>query len=106
MKIVQVNYTRQRPASDPEQAAAMTAAAERLAQLPGMIWKIWSYDDEAQTALSVYLFDTEANARAFGDGPLEASLGANPGIGNIVVTYFDVDEGLSAITRGPVGAAG
>lgn len=102
MKILQVNYSRQLPKGDLEQAKRMSAAAEKLAQLPGLLWKLWAYDDDQQRAVSYYLFDSEQNARAWGEGPLRASLGSQPGIGDITTQYFDVDVDLSRITRGPV----
>ena len=36
---------------------------------------------------------------------MPASLGGLPGVSDIEVRYFDVDESLSAITRGPLAAA-
>jgi hypothetical protein len=105
MKLLVVNYRRELGHDDPEQAASMMQSAEKLAGLPGLIWKIWLYDDSEQVAQSVYLFDSEESARAWGDGPLRSSLGRYPGIGDIETSYFDVDEGLSAATRGPLSAS-
>jgi hypothetical protein len=73
--------------------------------VPGLVWKLWSYDDDEQTAASVYLFDSEESARAWGDGPMKPALSSHEGIGDIEVSYFDVDEDLSAITRAPLTAA-
>jgi hypothetical protein len=48
----------------------------------------------------VCLFETGEQARAWGDGPMRDALGSHPGISDIEVRYFDVDERLSAVTRG------
>jgi hypothetical protein len=103
MKLLQVNYRRERGQDDAEQAEHQRGAAERIAQAPGLQWKIWIYDDENQAAGGIYLFDSEEHARAFGDG-IPALLEKLPGVGDIERRYYDVDEALTAVTRGPVAA--
>lgn len=105
MKLLQVNYRRERGQDDTEQAEHLLGAAERISGLPGLHWKIWIYDDSRQAAGGIYLFDTEDHARAWGDEMLPASLGRLPGVSQIEARYFDVDESLSEITRGPLVAA-
>ena len=105
MKLLVVKYTRQLGQDDSDQAARMMQSAEKLAGLPGLIWKIWMYDDSEQVAGSLYLFESEESARAWGDGALRSSLGSHPGINDIETSYFDVDERLSAVTRGPLTAS-
>ena len=102
MKLLVVRYSRQRGSDDPEQARGFLAAAEKIAGLPGLVWKLWGYDDTEHAAESIYLFDSEEHARAWGDGPMTPALSSHPGIGDIEVRYFDVDEGLSLVTRGPL----
>ena len=105
MKLLQVNYRRERGQDDAEQAEHLLGAAERISGLPGLQWKIWIYDDSNAVAGGIYLFDTEARARAWGDEMLPASLGRLAGVTDIDAKYFDVDERLTEITRGPVIAA-
>ncbi len=105
MKLLVVRYARRLPSEDSDQARAFLAAAEKIARLPGLVWKLWGYDDAERAAESVYLFETEAHARSWGDGPLRAALGSHPGIGDIEVSYFDVDERLSEVTRAPLAVA-
>jgi hypothetical protein len=105
MTLLTVHYGRERGHDDPDQAAAMRQAAETIAKVPGLVWKLWGYDDVEHTATSIYLFDSESHARAWGDGPMVPALSAYPGIGNILVDYYDVDEELSAVTRAPLQAA-
>ena len=104
MKLLLVRYGRQRGHDDPDQARSFHHAAEKIAGLPGLVWKLWSYDDSAHVAASIYLFDSEEHARAWGDGAMKPSLGSHPGISDIAVSYLDVDEQLSAITRAPLFA--
>jgi hypothetical protein len=102
MKLLVVRYGRQLGKDDPEQARGFLEAAEKIAGLPGLVWKLWGYDDSEHVAESVYLFDTADHARAWGDGPMKAALGSHPGISDIEVRYYDVDEELSAVTRAPL----
>jgi len=102
MKLLVVRYGRQLGKDDPEQARGFLAAAEQIATLPGLIWKLWGYDDSEHIAESVYLFDTDEHAGAWGDGPMKSALGSFPGISDIEVHYYDVDEPLSTVTRAPL----
>lgn len=101
MKFLQVNYDRALGNDDAAQAEANRQAAETIAQVPGLLWKIWVYDDENQRAGGMYLFESDEAARAFGEGPLEPSLSSMPGVSNITKVYFDVEEDLSLVTRAP-----
>jgi Putative mono-oxygenase ydhR len=102
MKLLVVRYGRQLGKDDPDQAREFLAAAEKIAGLPGLLWKLWGYNDAERTAESIYLFETEEQARAWGDGPMKAALGGHPGISDIEVRYYDVDERLNAVTRAPL----
>jgi hypothetical protein len=105
MKLLQVNYRRERGQDDPEQAKQLLADAEQISGLPGLQWKIWIYDDAAGAAGGLYLFDTEEHARTWGDEMLPHALAGRPGISDVDTRYFDIDEQLSAVTRGPVAAS-
>ena len=105
MKRLAVRYGRERGSDDAEQAERFLAGAEKIAGLPGPIWKPWSSDDAEHRAENVSLFETEAHARAWGEGPLVPSLSSYPGLGDIELRHYDVDERLSAVTRAPLGAA-
>jgi hypothetical protein len=105
MKLLVVRYGRELGADDPDQARGMLAAAEKIAGVPGLVWKLWGYDDVEHVAESIYLFESEEHARAWGDGPMKPALASHPGISDIAVRYYDVDERLSAITRAPLAAA-
>jgi hypothetical protein len=90
MKLLVVRYARERGQSDAEQAENLLHASDAIAALPGLVWKVWTYNDAERVAGGIYLFDSEAHARAWGDVRTE---------------YYDVDEHLSARTRAPLTAA-
>ena len=104
MKLLQVNYRRERGQDDAGQVEHLLGAADRISGVPGLQWKIWIYADSQGAAGGIYLFDSEEHARAWGDEAMPASLGKLPGVSGIEARYFDVDERLSAITRGPLFA--
>lgn len=106
MKFLQVNYDRELPNDDAGQADGNRKAAGMISNVPGLIWKIWVYDDENRRAGGMYLFESDEAAHAFGDGPMEPSLSSHPGISNITKRYFDVEEGLSRVTHAPFAATG
>ena len=105
MKLLVVRYTRDRGQNDHEQAENMLHAADSIAALPGLLWKVWTYNDAEHAAGGVYLFDSEEHARAWGDGTVQAALGRLPGVSDVGTNYYDVDEKLSAVTRGPLAVA-
>lgn len=105
MKLLVARYGRERGHDDPEQAAGFRQAAEKIAGVPGLVWKLWGCDDGQCVATSIYLFDSESNARAWGDGPMVPALTGHPGISDVEVRYFDVDHELSTVTGAPTQAA-
>lgn len=106
MKFLQVNYECEYASTDPGHRERNESAAHNIKNVPGLLWKIWGYDDAAGQAAGLYLFADTASAEAWGEGPMRGSLGAMPGVSGITVRYFDVEESLSAITRGPLTGHG
>ncbi|MEV4953990.1 YdhR family protein [Paenarthrobacter nitroguajacolicus] len=102
MKLLQVKYGRALAKDDNEQAERLMQSAIKIAGVRGLLWKIWIYDDEERTAGGIYLFDSEENARIWGDEVMEKSLKSHPGISGITKHYFDIDEDLTRRTRGPI----
>ena len=101
MKLIIVRYGRERAHDDPEQAAGFRPA-EKIAGVPGLVWKLWGYDDAQRVATSIYPFDSESNAER--GAMAHAGLSAFPGITNIEVSYLDADQDLSTVTRAPMQA--
>lgn len=87
----------------PEQAAALQALAESIAQEPGLIWKIWTEDREGGRAGGVYLFADRGAAEAY--HAMHAARLERQGIGPIRAEYRTANAALTALTRGPVSKA-
>lgn len=100
--ILQINFNFSSTRADYEAASAQ--AASFIASVPGLAWKIWPMNEERSEAGGIYLFETAEAAGAFAV-QLEAMLRADPSFSNLSIKQFDVIEGLTAITRGPVAPA-
>lgn len=99
-KILQINFKLSVSAKDYEQACL--PAAQPIADTPGLRWKVWLMNEAEREAGGIYLFDDEASVQAFLAGPIVAAVKSNPAISHVSAKMFDVMEGLTAITRGPV----
>ena len=64
--------------------------------------KIWIADIDQLIFGGIYLFKDEASATAYLDGPIGKSIRAIPDISDFDAQLFEVEEALSALTRGPL----
>ena len=99
-KILQVNL--KFSISRAELVAAWLEAAQPIADVPGLRWKVWLMNEAEHEAGGIYLFESEAAAQSYLAGPIVAGLKASPAISNISAKLFDVLESHTAITRGPL----
>jgi hypothetical protein len=79
--------------------------AHAFLDVPGLRWKIWLLNPTAQEAGGIYLFDSQASLDAYVNGPLVERLRALPSIRDISMKQFEVMPEVTALTRGPFGAA-
>ena len=99
-KILQINFKFNGSRAEYEQT--FSEAAKPIADLPGLRWKIWPWNDAEQVGGGLMLFDDESSAQAYLAGPIVAQVKSHPAISDISVKLFDVLEGVTAATRGPV----
>ena len=76
--------------------------AQQIAAVPGLHWKLWVGNAAEGTSGGIYLFATEASARAFESQarPMLAAFGAT----DVAIELLSVNEALSAATRAPLPA--
>ena len=72
-------------------------AGQRIAETPGLVWKIWGLDSDAGEGTSVYLFRDAASADAFAAGPAIEELRNGPAE-QVTLRLSPVDVALSNIT--------
>ena len=99
-RILQINFNYDMTATEYEEAVAPLANA--IANVAGLIWKVWVINDEAKEAGGAYLFKNAAAVDAYMSSEIVAGIAAHPKIANISAKQFDAMESVSAITRGPL----
>ncbi len=99
-QLLQVNYKFAGTQAEFEQGFGPKAA--EIAQVPGLRWKVWIFNEEQSCGGGIYLFDDQSSLGAFLEGPIVAALKSHPAFSDISVLAFDVLAEPTAITRGPV----
>ena len=99
-RILQLNFKFNVTRTEYEQA--VSPLADKFAAVTGLRWKIWLMNEAESEAGGIYLFDDEPSLQAFLEGPLAAAISNHPALSNMSVKRFDVMDGITAITRGPV----
>jgi hypothetical protein len=99
-KILQINVLFNVSAA--ELAKEFEAAAVPIAEVPGLMWKIFGMDEERGEAAGIYLFEDDTSLKAYIEGPIIAQMKTIEAFSDITMKHFDVVEDATAITRGPV----
>lgn len=81
-------------------AAAVSELAQSIRNEPGLRWKIWTENAETKEAGGIYVFDDPSTAQAYVRKHSERL--KSLGIASFNVKMFDINEGLTRITNGPV----
>jgi hypothetical protein len=98
--LVQINVKFSGRSRDSDEDPADVARV--IAGQPGLIWKIWLRNEEAGEGGGWYLFESRACAEDYLKGELVAKFRANPAFSEVSIKTFDIAEGLTRITRGPI----
>lgn len=79
---------------------AMDGLAHSIADEPGLIWKIWTVNEETHEAGGIYLFQDKPSANAY----LEKHTARlkSFGVPRVNGKLFAVNEALSKIDRAPI----
>jgi hypothetical protein len=101
--ILQINYKLNMPKAD--YLARASQVAQPIAAVAGLQWKIWLVNETEGEAGGIYLFDSPESAQHFLEGPIIATLKANPQFSDVTAKLFEAAEAVSQITRGPIGLA-
>ena len=76
------------------------ANPHRFKDLAGLRWKIYGFDDEKSMATGIYLFDDIESLNNY-MVPFR-SVTPPPGVSDMEFQVWDVQEGLSKITKAPI----
>ena len=99
-KILQINYKYNR--TRPEQEKASLQSAQTIANVKGIIWKVWIVNEAEKIAGGIYLFEDEASVEAYLKGPIIAAMKNMPVISDFEAKIFDIIPEATKITHGPV----
>ena len=99
-KILQINYKYNR--TRPEQEKASLQAAQPIANVKGIMWKVQIVNEAEKTAGGIYLFEDEASVEAYLEGPIIAAMKSMPVISDFEAKIFDLIPEPTKITHGPV----
>lgn len=97
LKLLQMDY----PFSGPwgsQLADEYSNLARRIANVPGLICKVWTENQDAGEAGGIYLFEDEASLDNYLEGKIERMKAS--GIDDIRAKKYDVNERLTRLTRG------
>ena len=97
--LVQVDFPKEAPYGN-EMASQYKEVAESIAREPGLIWKIWTENEETREAGGIYLFEDRASAEAY--TTMHSARLAARGLDNVRVKIFEINDRLTRLTRGPI----
>jgi hypothetical protein len=102
MPILQVNFRLN--VSLAEYREMCDAFVPAVADVPGLLWKVWLLNEQEGEAGGIYLFSSDESLQNYLAGPIVAQVKSHPAFREISVKVFDVIDDVTAHTRGPVQA--
>jgi hypothetical protein len=99
-RLLQINFNFSVPAGEYEKAA--NSLVNQFEKLPGLVWKIWTLNEEKNEAGGLYLFQSQAYMDEFLAGPLAKTVTTHPALNNFSVKPFTIMKDLTEATRGPI----
>lgn len=97
--ILQVDFPYSGPFGE-EMAEQMRQLAVSISEEPGLLWKIWTINEDAGEAGGIYLFADRGAADAYAEK--HTTRLTQMGIESINAKVFEVHMSLTSITNGPV----
>jgi len=80
----------------------MAELAQSFAEVTGLQWKVWTMNEADKEAGGIYLFEDETSLETFLAGDLAAKVKNHPAFSDMSVKPYEVLEGPSRTTRGPL----
>ena len=102
-KLLQVDFDFQGPFGE-EMATMLVDLAHSINDEPGMIWKIWTENQQEQRGGGVYLFEDSNSAKAYLE--MHSARLKALGVNEVRGMLLDINIPLSEINSAPLGKAG
>lgn len=77
-------------------------AANVIASVEGLIWKIWLFQEEESAMGGMYLFASRETAEAYLNHPGIQAVRSSPAVLSTEFQLWEVESFLSALTRAPL----
>jgi len=101
-KILQINFKFKSNAPSSMIEKALLQGASMVANVKGLLWKVWLINEAEKSTGGIYLFEDDASVQAYLKGELIAGMKSNPAFSDFEVKVFDILPEPTKITRGPV----
>jgi Putative mono-oxygenase ydhR len=102
MPILQINFKVN--AAPADYRAVCESISQAIANVPGLLWKVWVLNEAEKEAGGIYLFKDERSLDNYFSGPIAAQIKSHPALSDLIAKRFDVMKGVTAITHGPIPA--
>ena len=103
--IIQVVNFNLKDLSDADYRNICDKLAPALAEMPGLLSKVWLADEASNTYGGVYTWADQSAMEAFFQTDFFKAFASNPGFANITSKAFGTLEGPSEITRARIAVA-
>ena len=102
MSILQINFKLN--LAPAEYRKICSSVAQPVADVPGLIWKVWLLNEQDGEAGGIYLFQDQQSLDAYLCGPIIRQIKSLPQLREISAKCFETIPDLTEVTRGPVTA--
>ena len=104
MPILQINFKLNVSAA--EYRKICESVVQTIADVPGLVWKVWLLNEQDAEAGGIYLFQDKQSLDAYLSSPIVTQIKSLPQLHEISAKWFEAMPGVTAVTRGPVLAVG
>ena len=102
MSILQINFKLN--VSPVEYRKICDSVAQTIADVPGLVWKVWLLNEQNGAAGGIYLFQDEQSLAAYLSSPIIGKIKSLPQLREISAKCFDTIPEVTVVTRGPIPA--
>lgn len=99
MRLLQMDFPFNGPGKD-EMDRTLQDLSKSIAECPGVIWKIWTVNEDTREGGGIYLFEDEVSLNAYVQMHSERLKGF--GVTTVNAKIFEIPEVLTKITWGPI----
>jgi hypothetical protein len=102
MSILQINFKLN--VAPAEYQKICSSLAQPIADVPGLIWKVWMLNEQDGEAGGIYLFQDKQSLDAYLSGSIIRQIKSLPLMREISAKWFEAIPELTVVTRGPISA--